>query len=570
MTDTFDPFASSGSPVPLDALGEEWSPDDYGDAPRGPVGAPRKVQPQPEPWPEPIPLSRADTLAPFPVDALPSWAANYVHALATFTQTPPEMAATCVLGAIATLTGGRVWIEVRPGWTEGTNLYAAIVASPGMRKSPVHDAATAPLREHERQVRDEERPRLAREMAARELREQAVEHLRRELPRMKGPARADAERDLLDAAEELERTPVPVPYRLVAGDVTPEKLIELLAEQRGRLALLSDEDTVLGHLLGRYSKQPPIEAFLSAYSNKAIDRDRRGLGRVTVERPALTILTCIQPDLLRHAKRDALIVGRGLLDRFAIVVPRNTIGERDVEPPLIPQHVREDYRDALLSLAAATRGDLDVTLTLTPEARAAFVNWQRELERRRGLTGDLSSVQGWAAKADGLTARIVALLHVGGGSIKEPVQAETVQRAVRIVRALAEHALTAADEMGLDPAITDARALLRWAVDRGEPFTARDVQRAMKSRFRDAGSVTTALQRLRGHNLARSTRTIPSEKGGRPRETWEVSPFAEGVLSGFVTVTEMRSESSSSSSLSPHARAGNVVTKGDRTSPGEG
>jgi ClpP class serine protease len=39
-------------------------------------------------------------------------------------------------------------------------------------------------------------------------------------------------------------TPDPVPYRLVASDVTPEGLVEILAQNRGRLALLSDDPRV--------------------------------------------------------------------------------------------------------------------------------------------------------------------------------------------------------------------------------------------------------------------------------------------------------------------------------------
>lgn len=518
-----------------------------------------------EPWPDPIPLSRADTLAPFPVDALPAWIAEYVHALAVFTQTPPEMAASCVLGALAALMGGRVWVEVRPGWVEGSNLYIAIVAPPGARKSPVHEATTSPIREHERQVRDEERPALTRAMAQREMRERMVEHLRRELPRMKGPQRQQAERELLDAAEELDGTPPPVPYRLVAGDVTPEKLIEMLAEQRGRLALLSDEDTVLGHLLGRYSKQPPIEAFLSAFSNKAIDRDRRGIQRVTVDRPALTIVTCIQPDLLRHARRDALVVGRGLLDRFAVVVPRNTIGERDVEPPLVPEHVRAVYRENMLTLAAAMRRPQERRLALSDAARAVFVDWQRELERRRGPAGDLTTVQGWAAKADGLTARVVGVLHVAAGNSRVEVAPETVVSAIRIARALADHALVAADEMGLDPVVADARAVLAWARRRPEPFSARHVQRELRARFKTAADVRGALTALERHGLARRAVRGPTAKGGRPSEEWVLSPRAGEVLSGFVPHSEMRSEGPSSSPAAPHARTENTRTEHDKT-----
>jgi len=51
---------------------------------------------------------------------------------------------------------------------------------------------------------------------------------------------------------------------------------------------------------------------------------------VSVERPALTISTAMQPGLLRRAGGNESIMARGLLARFCLVVPTSNIGKRSV------------------------------------------------------------------------------------------------------------------------------------------------------------------------------------------------------------------------------------------------
>lgn len=484
-----------------------------------------------EPWPDPLPLTRAESLSTFPVDALPPWAAEYALSLAVFTQTPLEMAASCVLGGLAAITGGKAWVEALPGWVEGTNLYLAVVAPPGTRKSPVHEAVLAPIREHEAKTAESERVAIARAISKRDLAKVKIDSAKRGLHKMKGLAKQQAEQEVLDAAEDLEKTPEPVPYRLVAGDVTPERLIELLAQHKGRLSLLSDEDTVLGHMLGRYSRNPPIEAFLSAFSNKTIDRDRKNGPRIHVERPALTIVTCIQPALLQHARGDALVVGRGLLDRFVFVMPPNLVGRRNVDPPPIPGHVKARYVESMGNLAEAMRIMSPFTIRVAGDASERFSRWRRELERRRGPAGDLSSIQGWAAKADGLTARIAGILHVAnGGGIREAISVATMENAVRLCRAFVEHAQASAEELGLDDGYSDARAILVWAIEQERPIVVRELQRELRGRFKKADRARAALSLLEQHHVVRR---VQRPTKGRTAEEWHLSPKASKLLAAL-------------------------------------
>lgn len=487
-------------------------------------------QPETE-WADPLPLSRDDDVPPFPVDALPAWLRDFIEAEATFTQTPTEMPAMFCLGALAAVCGGRVWIEGARGWTEGTNLYVAVVAAPGTRKTPVHRACCAPVLEYERALIDATREDVERRRAEREAREMMVERAREAMGRAKDAASsALAVRDYTEARAALALAPGATEPRIVVGDVTPEALIELLAEQDGRLAMLSDEDTLIGHLLGRYSASPAIEAFLTAYSNAPLSRDRKGKPPVRIPRPALTIATPIQPALLERARGDAMVTGRGLLDRFAMVVPANLIGSRRVDAPPVSDAVVAAYRENVIAVAAAAERANGRTLGLSPVARRIFTRWRVENERELGPGGRLEDVSGWGAKSEGLCLRFAALLHLAerpGHGLDLDVSEAAVRGGIEIVRCLGTHALVASDVLGIDRELADARTLLAWARDRGPTFTIRDAKRNLR-RLKRGDALMAAIRILEERGIVRR---LPRDVGqpGRPSEVFMLHPRSREI-----------------------------------------
>ena len=58
---------------------------------------------------------------------------EFVQAVATATQTPPDLAGMLVLGAVAAAVGGKLEIEGSPGYAEPLNLFLVIAIPPGNR-----------------------------------------------------------------------------------------------------------------------------------------------------------------------------------------------------------------------------------------------------------------------------------------------------------------------------------------------------------------------------------------------------------------------------------------------------
>jgi hypothetical protein len=96
-------------------------------------------------WEPPIPFGMAGDVPTFPVEVLPGWLGDYVTAVATATQTPPDLAGMLALAVLATVAAGAVEVQPRPGWREPLCLFVAVGMDAGTRKSSVFTALTRPV-----------------------------------------------------------------------------------------------------------------------------------------------------------------------------------------------------------------------------------------------------------------------------------------------------------------------------------------------------------------------------------------------------------------------------------------
>lgn len=230
-----------------------------------------------DPWDQPVPLGRQVALPPFPLDALPPWLARFVDELAVALQTPRDLPGVLALVALATAAGGRAVVEVRPGWREPLNLFAAVAMAPGSRKSGVFARITEPLNVAEREAIAGAKPLVVEASTRRKAAQSAADQAAAIAGKSDPDKRDDAVSRAVAAAEMAEAVTVPAMPRLLADDATPEALASLLVEQRGRIALLSPEGDVFEMMAGRYSKTgPSLGVYLKGHAGDAMRCDRKG------------------------------------------------------------------------------------------------------------------------------------------------------------------------------------------------------------------------------------------------------------------------------------------------------
>jgi replicative DNA helicase len=474
-------------------------------------------------WSPLIPLGKGRHLPPFPADLLPAWIARQVGAVAEFTQTPIDLAGSLALACLSTAAGGRAEVEVRGSWREPTNLYTVVVLPPGSRKSAVFAAMVAPILAAEKALIERTAPAIIEAELAAKVAGKAAEKA------ALAAANADiAGRDTLiaeatAAAMNADAITIPAKPQLVADDVTSETATSLLAQQGGRLAVLSPEGGIFATIAGRYSGTPNLEVFLKGHAGDLMRVGRLSRDSEHIDKPALTMGLAVQPEILRDIAGMPGFRGLGLLARILFAVPENTVGRRKIGADPIPTEVAADYHAGLHALVLTLAEWTDpAVLVLTPEANDLILEIERQVEPRLAPGGAWAHIVDWGSKYTGAVVRIAGLIHLaehlrnGWGT---PVDVATVERAAQIGEYYAAHALGAFDDMGADLATRNARMILAWIERTGtSAFTKRELFRALKSSaIPTAADFDAPLGVLEAHGYLRQLDPpTPKRAGGRP------------------------------------------------------
>ncbi|SBW21010.1 hypothetical protein FDG2_1865 [Candidatus Protofrankia californiensis] len=452
-------------------------------------------------WETPVPLAGPPTPPPFPVDVFPDWARQMIDATSVFHQTDPAMAAAVVLSVLSATAGGRLEVEARPGWREPVNLYLATVAEPGERKSPVHGCLTGPLLAAEATLAARVEPLAAENAALRDIAGRAAEAARTTAAKAAKDKREDLTAEAVAATLAAEAITIPALPRLFADDATPEALATLMAENGGRMALISDEGGVFDILAGRFSTVPNLDPYLKGHAGRPMRVDRKGREAEFIARPALTVGVMIQPAVLRQFGSDDNLAGRGLVARFLFVLPASLAGWRDINPPPIPPGVTATYHQRIHDLAATLAEWTDpAVVTLTEDAAALRVAQAERIETELRPGGAYREMREWANKLAGTTLRLAGLLHVAhhpADSWRRPIHADQMAGAIALADTLAAHYTTALSTVTADPTATPARTALRFLIDRQiSSFTRRELHRRAYRHFPRAADVTAVLDTL--------------------------------------------------------------------------
>jgi replicative DNA helicase len=487
-------------------------------------------------WESPHPLPEGQH-PEFPVEELPEPLASFVKALACATQTPLALAAIMVLCVLATALAKVIAVLVRPGWVEPVNLYGVVSLASGNRKSAVVSAVGRPLRDYELAEGERLQIEIAQARSRREVAEKRLDKLKAKLANEDDrDASLVLQSDVNDLTERLLTDPdflVPIAPRLLMDDTTPEKLAAMMTDHDGRMGVLSAEGGIFQTIGGRYSDRhaDSLDLFLKAHAGDDMPIDRIGRDTKALRAPALTIGVAVQPHVLSGIAAHPGFRGTGLLARYIYGVPESTVGRRQIAPTPVAARIEERYTRLI---TAALHLPIEANpVSLDAQAAAVFQTFERRLEPRLGPDGDLEHIADWGSKLAGLVARLSGLFHVvlslGDGirPTNRAVDRETVERAIRIAEAfLIPHAKTAFALMGADPALDQARHVLRviqtWD---GFTLTRRDLHQRLRASFPKPEQLDRPLAILVEHGYLRPAPAAENRRGRKASPTYEINPL---------------------------------------------
>lgn len=465
----------------------------------------------------------------FPLEALPEWLGSYVASVARAYQVPVDMPAAFALGVMATAAARLGSINPFAEHFEPLNLFVALVAPPGQKKSACIKALFRPVEDFERELQHEFEPERRRRALERE-------RLERELETAKRDGHWDSAGSL---AEQLAESPLPIGPQLLTADVTAQKLMSLLAEQQ-HMALVSAEPSMIPTMLGRWSKgDPELDVFLQGHAGDRIRVDRLGRASETVDDPRLTIVVALQPEALRKVSERPEAVGRGLLARFLFVFAPDVRGtERLRNGASIPAGHRQAFEVGVRAMFR-TR-PFEAPLRLDDEATDEWERFHDGFCPRMRPGGDMRELHGWGEKFRGQVARIAGCLHLAEFEGSEAVTADTMRRAIAIGEWLEGHLFETFGRLNLRADVREANEILEVIIrEEWETFTRRQLHQALKdrTRFKRSGDLRRGLGSLLEAGWL-TTRPDPDGKPGRPSVVYDVHPEVhsegfEGVSGGL-------------------------------------
>ena len=142
----------------------------------------------------------------------------------------------------------------------------------------------------------------------------------------------DARAEMLELSAQLAKFKDLHPTRLIVDDTTPEKLVDIMNEQGGSIAIISSEGGVFDALAGRYDRTYNFDVYLKAFSGDVISIDRIGRKSNHVENPRLTMALTVQPNVIQGLMINDAFRGRGICGRLLYSVCKSKVGHRTFSP----------------------------------------------------------------------------------------------------------------------------------------------------------------------------------------------------------------------------------------------
>ena len=494
-------------------------------------------RPPPLEWREPIPFG--EHYGPdFPLDTLPEVTRQYVSQVSEAIQVPTGMAGGMMLAVGAAASAGRVSVQAKEGWEEPTNLYVAIVAETGERKSPMFREVTAPLESVQQQLVDDSIPVVAQAQIERDILDAKLGVVKKSAsnPKLSDDERDELTSEAVSLAQTLAAMEVPASPRIVCDDVTSEALVTLMVQNDGTIAQFSTEGGVFSMLAGRYRNgELTTEVHLKGYSGDPIYVDRKNRNSEYIKKPLLTVGVTVQPFVIQGLSQKPGFREQGIIGRFLISINSSRVGYRELNAPSISEDVRRASHTVIESIASLPKETEDTPhlLRLSPAAKVLFDEYRDDIETKLRPGGELREIQDWVLKLPGAVVRIAGILHLFENHQlvtpwDTPITDDTMTSAIRLGRYFTEHALVAYGIMGLDG--RNAAARDTWETIRHnwiDSFTLRDLHQHVRRRFRDVNELAETLQILEDMQYIRRLVTPSATgRGNSPSPTYEINPLA--------------------------------------------
>ncbi|KON85666.1 hypothetical protein AF332_01615 [Sporosarcina globispora] len=339
---------------------------------------------------------------PFPFTLLPEPIARFINDTAKALSCPPDFVGMGVLACASVAIGNGAVLELKKSWITGASLYCAIVAEPGSAKTPAISKALKPLFDLQDYNYREYLSKKEQYHLEKENYEIEYEKWKQSL---KGKKKANLD-------EKPYEPNIPTLQQIISMDSTMEALQEnLFFNKRG---VIKVHDELLGFVKGmnQYRAGADRQYWLSIWSNEPIIINRKGKEPMQLQKPFVTIVGGIQPDMIDEIIKSERkgSANDGFIDRFLFCYPDPIPSNWTDED--VAQEVVAEYCDTIIKLYNSLNEDNPKKVSLSPGAKEAFTMWYDITEDETIAAGFPELLKGVWKKLKGIHPRIMLIMHM--------------------------------------------------------------------------------------------------------------------------------------------------------------
>lgn len=468
------------------------------------------VAPAATDWPELQPLVAQIEAQDYPIDSLPSAVRCAVLEVAEFVKAPIPLIASSALAALSLAIQAHSDVQRADKLHGPCGLFMLAIADSGERKSTCDGFFTRAIRDYEAREREAAKPMNAAYKSEHEIWEAQRSGLKEKIKSLSkdGKPTTSQARELQDLDKDEPRPPrVP---RLIYGDATQEALIYALAKQWPSGGVISSEAGSVfgGHSMGADSVMRNLAALNQLWDGAALPVERRSSESFTARGARLTMALQVQEATMRAflANTKGLARGTGFLARFLVSWPVSTQGTRNFTeaPANWPSLATfNDRLTAILNRQVPIDDDGGLTpamLTLSPDAKTAWVSFHDQIESMLPIGGELFDVRDVASKTADNAARLAALFHTFTGSIG-PIDLDAMEAAASVTAWHLSEAQRFLGELAVSTELANSARLEKWLVDyckreKTDKVPTREVLNKGPGVLRENAILTAAVQKL--------------------------------------------------------------------------
>ena len=324
----------------------------------------------------------------FPVDAFPEPIRYIIESTCESLNFHVDFIGASILYAASVSIGNSYEIEVKRGFRQSAVLYIAIVARPGVGKTPPLKFALKPLVEHDANT-------YRQYDVAKKIYDIALKTASKDKKEIEGDK--------------------PVWKKILLTDYTPEALAEVHRFNKRGIGVYADELAGWFKNFGRYSKGSEMEFWLQQWSGNAINIDLKTSDPIHIESPFISVGGTIQNGVLNELAKESR-TQNGFLDRILFSFPDNVSKQYYSEDELSPTVIESWHNivNNLLELHPDEDNNFNPVrkvLRLSLEAKEVWLVWHKE-NTDQCNNAESDELAGMISKMDMHVSRIALILEL--------------------------------------------------------------------------------------------------------------------------------------------------------------